>query len=134
MALGPESLVVNGQLLSQPDRDQYFPSAYGAQTVGVPQVSPSYPPFMSAAMGVSPGSGVSQVGGYGTADNNAVAALAANQNPHSLRVSPTWWAVIGLVAALMLLKAVHWRETILESGDEHLGVGPASEAVHEQID
>ncbi|HEY2300524.1 MAG TPA: hypothetical protein VGH66_01445 [Acidimicrobiales bacterium] len=131
MALGPDSVVVNGQLVWQPDTDQYFPTAYGAQTVGVPQVSPSYPPYLGAPMASAPGA--SNVGGYGTASNNDKATQIAAAHPWNPRVSPTWWAVIGLVLSLMLLKAVHWRETILESGEERGMLGPFREDAGEEV-
>lgn len=125
MAFGPESTVVNGQLLALPQSYQYAPAGYGPQTVGVPQVSPSYPPFLGAPMGQT--AGASAVGGYGTADNNTLAASVANKHPFNLKGSATIWAVGGLVVSLVLLKAIHWRETLEEAG----AVGPFHEGAHE---
>jgi hypothetical protein len=84
------------------------------------------PPFMGQGGSASPSGVVTNVGGYGTADNNTLATSIAGNNPNNLKVSPVWWAVIALLVGLVLLKAVHWRETLLE-GDEHARVGPASE-------
>lgn len=124
---GADSGVVNGQLVAFPQMAQYVPQGYQPQTVGVPQVSPSYPPYMlgvgpNAPTGATNGAAVS-VGGYGTADNNAQVTAIAARNPWNLKVSPVPWAVAGLVGSLLLLRAIHWRETV----EEHAGLGPMSE-------
>lgn len=124
MTTGADSMVVNGQLLAFPTTASYQPQGYGPQTVGVPQVTPSYPPYVGAPTQTAPGA--EGIGGYGTAGNNQMAAAYANANPWSLKGSPVIWAVGGLVGALLLLKAVHWRETML-AGDESARVGPVSE-------
>jgi hypothetical protein len=128
---GADSGVVNGQLLSFPQLQQYVPQGYVPQTIGVPQVSPSYPPYMlgvgpNAPTGASTGAAV-QVGGYGTADNNSQVTAIAARNPWNLKVSPVPWAVGGLVLSLLLLRAIHWRETV----EEHAGIGPLSERAEE---
>jgi hypothetical protein len=83
------------------------------------------PPFMGQG-GSSPSGAVSNVGGYGTADNNTLTTSIAGNNAHNWKVSPVWWAILALLVGLTLLKAVHWRETILE-GDEHARAGPIAE-------
>jgi hypothetical protein len=94
--------------------------------MGVPNVSPSYPPYIGGgAMSMGAGA-ATHVGGYGTADNNAQVAAIANAHPWNLRVSPVLWAVVGLVVGLIALKSIHWREAILE-GNEALNFGPAHE-------
>lgn len=129
---GADSGVVNGQLVAFPQHAQYVPQGWTPQTIGVPQVSPSYPPYMlgvgpSAAVG-STGGGAVSVGGYGTADNNAMATSIAARNPWNLKVSPVPWALAGLVLSLVLLRAIHWRETV----EEHAMVGPMGETAEER--
>jgi hypothetical protein len=122
---GPDSMAVNGQLVQFPTSDSWTPRGYGQQTVGVPNVSPSIPPFMGAASGVSGGAAES-VGGYGTAGANQLATIQAANHPWSLKASPVLWAVGGLLISLCLLKSVHWRDTMLE-GDESARIGGISE-------
>ena len=124
MTVGPDSVAINGQLLNVPPSAAWNPLSWGPQTRGVPNVSPAYPPFMGGGMQTAPGS--EAVGGYGTAGNNAMATQIAAAHPFNPRVSPVLWAVVGLVVSLILLKAVHWRETIIE-GKEGLDLGPAHE-------
>jgi hypothetical protein len=136
MSLGSDSQLVNGQLLSFPTWAAYNPTAYGPQTTGVPQVSPTMPPFIGAAntgAGAGMAAGMEGVGGYGTATNNTLATSVANANPHNLKVSPVWWAVIALVVGLVLLKGVHWRSTTLEGFDERGHAGPVGESASEDV-
>lgn len=130
MSLGSQSDVVNGQRFTMPTAFQYAPNQYGPQTTGVPNVSPSMPPFIGAANGAgsSLGAGMEGVGGYGTAGNNALVTATAANNPHSLVVSPVWWAVGALLLGLVLLKGVHWRKTTLAGFEERGEAGPASES------
>lgn len=122
--LGSDTGVVNGQRFTFPTRDSYNPPIVGMQTTGVPNVSPSMPPYIG---GGAPVTGGTSVGGYGTADNNATMTAIAANNPHNLKVSPVWWAVGGLVLGLLLLKGVHWRDTTLGGFDERARVGAARE-------
>lgn len=128
MSLDPTTTVVNGQRFTAPTRNQYMPTGYGPSTTGVPQVSPSMPPFL----GGSPtnNSMMEQVGGYGTAGNNALMAATAAANPWSPRLSPVLPAIIGLLLAIVLLKKIHWRETI-EGGGQ---LGPVSAKAEEKVD
>lgn len=132
MSLGSQTDVVNGQRFTMPTGLQYAPSQYGPQTTGVPQVSPTSPPFIGAANGAgsSIGAGMANVGGYGTADNNALATTVAANNPHNWKVSPVWWAVGSLIVGLTLLKAVHWRTLATEGGK----LGPLSESAHAEAE
>lgn len=128
--LGPGSQNVNGQLIDFPQGSAYVPPGFGPQSIGVPQVSPSYPPYMGWGVGSPMGSqGVGAVGGYGTADNNGTVAAIANAHPWNLRVSPVLWVVILLPLSLLLLRAIHWRETLIEGheGASLLGVGEKAE-------
>lgn len=131
MSLGADTVVVNGQRFATPTWAAYAPVGYGPQTTGVPQVSPSMPPYL----GGSPtnNSLIENVGGYGTAGNNALAATMANQNPWSFKHSPVLFAVIGLLVALFLLRHIHWRDTILEGAEEHGEVGGLREGAHEEV-
>ena len=124
MALGADTIVVNGERLSVPTSSSFMPQGYGPQTIGVPNVTPSAPPYLGGPTTTAPGQ--EGVGGYGTAGNNSIVANVANQNPWNPKVSPVWWAIIGLIVSLIFLKAIHWRETILE-GKEGLDFGPAHE-------
>lgn len=110
MALGADSVVVNGQLLTQPQGYMYSPPNFGPQTLGVPNISPAYPPFQGQAMTNTPGS--ESVGGYGTAGNNSVMTATAGANPWSPKVSPLPWAIAALVIGLAGLHFFHWREVI----------------------
>lgn len=134
MSLGQGTQVVNGQRNDFPTSYAYSPASYGnPQVTGIPQVSPTMPPFLGGSSGGNvSASGNVNVGGYGTSDNNALVTSVAQAHPHNLKVSPTWWAVIALVVGLLLLQGVHWRKTILE-GDEGVHVGPASERADAEI-
>lgn len=125
MALGADTQVVNGQQITTPSHWAYVPTSFGPQTVGVPQVTPSYPPYVGGTTGGA-APGAENVGGYGTAGANSTATFFANQNPWSFKGSPVIFAVAGLLISLILLKAIHWRETILE-GEEHANLGPIGE-------
>lgn len=129
MSLGSQSDVVNGQRFVIPTWDQWSPTQYGPQSTGVPNVSPTIPPYVNGGSvglgGSAGGAGMVGVGGYGTADNNSTVTAIANANPHSLKVSPVWWTVGLLLIGLFLLKAVNWRDTVLESGKASLKAGPA---------
>lgn len=131
MSLGADTVVVNGNRFATPTWDSYNPTNYGPQTTGVPQVSPSMPPYL----GGSPvnNSMLEGVGGYGTAGNNNLMTQVANANPWNLRVSPVVWAIVGLLLSIFLLRHVHWRETILESAREEARFGPVSEGAHEEV-
>lgn len=134
MSFGPDSALVNGQLLSFPTYASYSPVGYGPQTTGVPNVSPTMPPFIGAAnsgTGQGAAAGLEGVGGYGTAANNTLTTSIAGANPHNPKVSPVWWAVIALVVGLVLLKGIHWRETTLEGFNESGHAGPARESASE---
>lgn len=126
MGLGSQSVVVNGQRVDTPSSFQFNPTQYGPQTSGVPQVSPTMPPYLGGAP-VSASGAVEGVNGYGTAGNNLQATAIASAHPYSLKVSPVWWALGSLFVGLALLNAIHWRKTILE-GSESAHAGPARES------
>ena len=121
--LGPGTQVIDGQRFALPQGSAFFPTAFGPQTVGVPQVSPTMPAFLG---GSASGGGMSDVNGYGTADNNTMVTSIASMHPFNWKVSPVLWAVIGLVVSILLIQKIHWRKTILE-GEEHIGLGGARE-------
>ena len=122
--LGPGTQVIDGQRFALPQGSAFFPTAFGPQTTGVPQVSPTMPPFLG---GSSSGSGsLAAVNGYGTADNNSMVTSIAAMHPFNWKVSPVLWAVIGLVVSILLIQKIHWRKTILE-GEERIGIGGARE-------
>lgn len=134
MSLGSNTQVIDGQRNIFPSAYQYAPTQYGPQTTGVPQVSPTMPPYIGAANGGGStlGAGMEGVGGYGTAGNNATATALANANPHNLKVSPVWWAVGALVLGLLALRGTAWRRTTLEGIDEQGRVGPIRESASEE--
>jgi hypothetical protein len=127
VSLGPNTLAENGSRFTVPTWAAYAPTGYGQETVGVPNVSPTMPPFMGSGGGTAaPGGSVNGVGGYGTASNNTLTTSIANANSHNWKVSPVWWAIVALIVGLVLLKSVHWRDTILE-GEESGRAGPVRE-------
>jgi hypothetical protein len=128
MDLGSQTIVVNGQRFNQPTWSQYSPMGYGPQTTGVPQVSPTMPPYIGASnTGGALGAGATNVGGYGTADNNSTVTAIAAANPFNARVSPLWWAIGLLILGLLLLNGVHWRKVTLGGAEEHAHVGSVEE-------
>lgn len=131
MSLGSDTSVVNGQRFAFPTHDAYAPASYGPQTTGVPQVSPTMPPYLGGAGGVTASGAAEGVNGYGTAGNNQQVTAIAAANPYSLKVSPVWWAVGGLVGGLLLLNGIHWRRTTLEGASEHGHLGAVSESASE---
>lgn len=136
MSLGSQTQVVDGQRNVFPTAFQWAPQSWGPQTTGVPNVSPTMPPFISAANtagGQGAAFGLEGVGGYGTAGNNATVTAVANANPFNLKVSPVVWAIAFLLVGLFLLKGVHWRETTLEGLEERAHVGPAHEEASEAV-
>lgn len=134
LQFGPDTIAVAGQRNTVPTSYAYAPTSYGVQTTGVPQVSPQQPPFIGQGNGGGASLGVEGVGGYGTAGNNAVMTATAARNPHSLKVSPVWWAVIFLIVGLLMLNGVSWRKTTLESAEEHATLGTVSEGAAERAD
>lgn len=126
MSLGSDTGVVNGQRFTFPTTASYQPIAYGPQTTGVPNVSPTIPPFFGGTPSTN-ALGVETVGGYGTAGNNAVATSVAAANPFNLKASAVLWAVGGLLLSIVLLKGIHWRETTLGSFEESGRAGSISE-------
>lgn len=131
MPTGSNTQVVDGQRNLFPSSYAFAPTQYGPQTTGVPNVSPTNPPFIGAANGgggSGAGAGMEGVGGYGTAGNNAVVTATANANPHNWKVSPVWWAVAFLLISLLALNGIHWRKTTLEGVQEHGHVGAVSES------
>jgi hypothetical protein len=129
--------VVDGQRNTFPTIASYAPVGYGPQTTGVPQVSPTMPPFIGASnngTGTSGSAfGLEGVGGYGTAGNNGTVTAIASANPNNLKVSPVWWAVAFVIVGLILLKGINWRETTLEHFTEAGSAGPASERAEESV-
>lgn len=137
MSLGSQTQVVDGQRNVFPTSAQWAPQSWGPTTTGVPQVSPTMPPFISAANTAGGGGaafGLEGVGGYGTAGNNAQVTAVANANPWNLKVSPVLWAIAFLLVGLLLLKGVHWRETTLEGLEERGHAGPVHEAASEDVE
>ena len=127
MSLGADTGVVNGQRFTFPTTAAYSPMSYGPQTTGVPNVSPTLPPFIGGGAGPTSGLGFEGVGGYGTAGNNQVTTAIAGSKPFDMRLSPVLWAVILLLVGLFGLAAIHWRKTTLGGVGENAHVGAASE-------
>lgn len=132
MSLGPQTAVVDGQRNTFPTVAQFNPQFYGQQTTGVPNVSPTMPPFISATNGAGSSMGFEGINGYGTAGNNLQATQMASDHPYSIRSSPLWWAIAALVGGILLLRGTAWRKTVLESGDASARVGPASAEAREE--
>ena len=133
MSLGSDTGVVNGQRFTFPTTASYAPISYGPTTSGVPNVSPTMPPFFGGAPTATSGLGLETVGGYGTAGNNSIAAQTARAKPFSIKTSPVLWAIGGLIGALVLLKAIHWRDTTLGGFEEHGNVGSVRESAGAEV-
>ena len=135
MPVGPNTLVVDGQRFAVPTGNAYNPVGYG-QLVNLTPVSQlNQPPMVGVGGGNASGTagGADVVGGYGTAGNNALAAIKAHGNPWSLRDSPVLWAVILLLVGLFGLAAIHWRKTTLGGVGENAHVGAASEKAEASV-
>lgn len=132
MPLGPDTFAVNYSRFAGPTDAAYRPPSFGQQTTGVPQVSPSMPPFLGGQASSSGGAITEGVGGYGTAGNNNLVTTLANQHPHNMRVSPVWWAVGGLVLGLAVLQGTAWRRTIDERASGGVAVGPVRGSASEE--
>ena len=133
MSLGADTGVVNGQRFTFPTTAAYSPMSYGPQTTGVPNVSPTLPPFVGGGAGPTSGLGFEGVGGYGTAGNNQITTAIAGSKPFDMRLSPVLWAVILLLGSLILLKAIHWRETTLGGFSERANVGSVGEKAGAEV-
>ena len=133
MSLGSDTAVVNGQRFTTPTTAAYLPTAYGPQTTGVPNVSPTMPPFIGGQASATSTLGVETVGGYGTAGNNALATTVAGNNAFNPRVSPVIWAVLGLIVGLLALKWIHWRDTTLGGFEESAHAGSARESAEASV-
>lgn len=128
--LGQGTFVVDGQRVTLPPAVAFTPPSYGQQTTGVPNVTPSIPPYMASAGTPGAGAGFAGVDGYGTAENNSMVTQIAGNNPHNWRVSPVWWAVGCLVGGVLLLHAVSFREAVDEEGR----IGKAHERASESAE
>lgn len=96
MSLGPQTQVVNGQLITSPSRSSYAPTTYGRVNATVPITSQySVPPSVAAGQMAAP----------------VVAAqtAAAGANPWSFTSSPVLMAIIFLAVGLVGLHAIHWH-------------------------
>lgn len=134
MAIGSDTIALNGIRTTTPTYASYNPLSFGPQTSGVPNVSPQLPPFLGGSAAGAPGTGTGgeNVNGYGTAGGNYLATSIAGSNPHHFAVAPTWWVVIFLLVGLLLLKGVHWRDTTLEGFEAGGRVGPARAEASEE--
>jgi hypothetical protein len=129
MAMGPSTAVVDGQRFTFPTGNAYNPTGFGQLVQMQPISNVNVPPMVGGGGGSMGGAvqGTDVVGGYGTANLNSAATMAANQNPWSLRDSPLLWAVIGLVLSLLILTKIHWGKSLI-SGEEKANVGPMHES------
>jgi hypothetical protein len=104
--LGYETEVVNGQMVNVAPAAAYdplvFAGAYSGPAwprQGVYDVPPVMP---SAATSVD-------AGDYGGMSNAYPTATDASGSPFSLKSSPLWWALGGLVASLLFLHYVVYK-------------------------
>ena len=135
MPVGPNTLVVDGQRFSVPTQNAYNPVGYG-QLVNLTPISQlNQPPMVGVGSGNSGAGamGADVVGGYGTAGNNALAAIKAHGNPWSLRESPVIWAVFLLLLGIAGLTAIHWRKTTLAGVGENAHVEGANEKAEASV-
>lgn len=91
--LGPNTDVINGQLVTVRDRDVYAPMSYAPIAQRVPNITPTVPPMIGG------------MGGPSSVDAQA----EAMSNPWSLFHSPLPWAIAMLVVGLLGLRLIHWR-------------------------
>lgn len=105
-AFGPNTQVINGQLVPLMSQDQWSPVAYGPipGRTGSPAPVPTLPPIV----GGSSGYGAPHIMGGGNTANDAVAGMAG-ERPFDLRLSPLPWALGFLILGLLGLRWVHWR-------------------------
>lgn len=129
MGLGPQTAVIDGNRVSVPTYNAFNPVGYSQSVQIQPVHALGTPPMAGAAGGTGVTGYPEGVGGYGTSGNNLLNAQVAGNNPWNLRVSPTPWAIIGLILAVFLMASVHWRKTVLE-GDETLHVAGAHESAN----
>lgn len=92
--LGPDTDVINGQMVPTQSAEVRFPIGYVPLAQRVPNITPTIPPML--------GSGV----GGATGTDSAVMAAA---NPWSFFHSPLPWAIVFLVVGLLGLRFIHWR-------------------------
>lgn len=135
MGLTTGTAVVNGQRVTVPTADAYNPVGFGQIVQMQPIQNINVPPMVGGGTGGTGGavSGQDVVGGYGTANLNSAATLAANANPFSLRASPVLWAVGGLVVSLVLLRVISWRKVTLAGAGEHAHIGSANESADANV-
>lgn len=115
---GYGSFQVDGRRVPLQTKAAYSPQSFGPSLAAVPTAQPNVPPGLSAAptagtglYGISqaPTGMTSDVGGYGTADNNGLATAIAADNPWSFRDSPVLPALLFLIVGLVGLRLIHWR-------------------------
>jgi hypothetical protein len=107
--LGYESEIVNGQLINVAPLAAFNPlvigGAYAAPASWPRQGVWDVPPVMpSAAEQVS-----STYGGFANGTTQYPTATDANGSPFSIKSSPLWWAVGGIVACLLFLHYVVYK-------------------------
>jgi hypothetical protein len=90
--LGPDTDVINGQLLPIQNREARFPFGYVGIAQRVPNITPTIPPM------------IGQTGGTTMTDTEAAGLV----NPWSLFHSPLPWAIGMLIVGLLILRFVHW--------------------------
>jgi hypothetical protein len=127
MALGPQTAVIDGSRFAVPTSNAYQPVGFGQLVQPQPIQNVNFPPMVTGGGGGAGSLTTEQVGGYGTAGQNVFSTIAAAANPWNPKHSPLWWAVIGLILAIVLLSAVHWRRTTLAGAGENLHIGEARE-------
>lgn len=91
--LGPDTDIIGGQQVPTRSRDVYVPASYIGLQQRVPNISPTVPPMMG------------QAGGVSMTDSETVSL----SNPWSLMHSPLPWAIGMLVVGLVGLRLIHWR-------------------------
>lgn len=131
MALGAQTVVIDGQRFSVPTTAAYNPYGF-AQLTQPQQISNvNFPPMLPGGAGAA--TGFSTVGGYGTAEQNAMTTAAANAKPWDMKLSPTVWAMLFLIGGLVGLSVIHWRKTTLGGGEANLHIGPAEGAAEVNV-
>ena len=127
MALGAQTVVVDGSRFAVPTGAAYNPYGFGQLVQPQPIQNVNFPPMLPGG-GTAASSGGplgESIGGYGAAGQNSAAAGIANQNPWSFRNSPLIFALLALITGLLMLGVVHWRKTMLAGAGANAHLGPA---------
>jgi hypothetical protein len=110
--IGYGSDAINDQLVPVPPVAAYNPLVYGAMVDMWPAYGTySTPPVLGAS---SPITGTADYSMPGQPEHGGSitmpTAVSPEGSPFSLKHSPLWWAIFGVVGSLLILHYVFWRD------------------------